>query len=523
MFQNWIPVAAATILIRLVAASTGSLPNSSFVSANIGFGPRNGNSGILPCEALKDAGLGDRLLFPTDPGYEPQISTWYALNSRVRPYCLILPQSTAEVSTALTALVKANDGAGDWHIAVRSGGHSTIGSNNIENGVTIDLSYMNSSSYDEATNLAKIQPGGRWKNVYADLEKYGVTVTGGRDGDVGVGGFLLGGGNSFYTGRMGFGCDSVLNFEVVLGNGTIVNANSTSNADLWQALKGGSSNFGIVTRIDMEAIPSRNLYHDTRFLNYNYSEAVLDAVVGYADADQSLADNALVIFFIYNGSDSSDIRIGTIYVNTYGDGNVTTPYDGVKKLPIILNETTIESMADAALGSQIPGGARSSGSTLTFRNDLEMARRCVSVFESYVDMLKQSIGAENFFTAMFLQPIPSYIGAIGHQRGGNMLGLDNIKDNALLWTTGTSTNTADTHAVAQAGLNVMTAQLKEISKSTATDLDFLYLNYADASQDILGNYGLKNIQHMRDVAARYDPAGVFQKRVPGGFKISRVA
>ncbi|KAI5924816.1 hypothetical protein F4810DRAFT_700572 [Camillea tinctor] len=522
MFQTWTTTsAAATLLFGLAAASTGSLLNSSIVSGDNGFGPRNGNSGILPCEALKEAGLGDRILFPTDPGYEPQIQTWYAENSRVRPYCLILPQSTAEVSTALTALVNANDGAGDWHIAVRSGGHSTIGSNNIENGVTIDLSYMNSSSYDEATNLAKIQPGGRWRNVYADLEKYGVTAAGGRDGDVGVGGFLLGGGNSFYTGRMGFGCDSVVNFEVVLGNGTVINANSTANADLWQALKGGSSNFGIVTRFDMEAIPSRKLYHDTRFLDFNYSEAVLEAVVGYANADQSLADNAFITFFIYNGSESSDILIGTIYVNTYGNGNVTIPFDDVKSLPALLNETTIESMADAALGSQVAGGARSAGSTLTFRNDLQMARRCVDVFVDYIDSLKQSIGAENFLTAMFLQPIPSYIGQIGHQRGGNMLGLDNIEDNALLWTTGTSANTAGDHAVAQAGLNAMTAQLKEISKSTATDLDFLYLNYADANQDILGNYGAKNIQHMRDVAARYDPAEIFQKRIPGGFKLSR--
>ncbi|KAI1486372.1 FAD binding domain-containing protein [Biscogniauxia mediterranea] len=524
MFQKWIPpAAAATLLIRLVAASTGPTSNSSFVSTNTGFGPRDGNSGILPCEALKDAGLGDRLLFPTDPGYEPQILTWYAENSRVRPYCLVLPQSTAEVSTALTALVNANDGAGDWHIAVRSGGHSTIGSNNIENGVTIDLSYMNSSSYDETTNLAKIQPGGRWRNVYADLQKSGVTVAGGRDGDVGVGGFLLGGGNSFYTGRMGFGCDTVVNFEVVLGNGTIVNANSTSNADLWQALKGGSSNFGIVTRFDMEAIPSRNLYYNERILDFNYSGPVLDAVVGYADADQSLADNALVTFFIYNGSDTANIRVGTIYVNTHGNGNVTTPFDKVKDLPVLLNTAAVESMADAALGSQVAGGARSAGSTLTFRNDLQMAHSCLDAFVSYVDILKQSIGAENFITAMFLQPIPSYVGAIGPQKGGNMLGLDEIKDNALLWTTSSSGNTAETHAVAQAGLNAMTAQLKEISKSTATDLDFLYLNYADANQDILGSYGLKNIQHMRDVAARYDPAGVFQKRIPGGFKISRVA
>ena len=40
--------------------------------------------------------------------------------------------------------------------------------------------------------------------------------------------------------------------QVVLASGQIVNANSTSHPQLFAALKGGSSNFGIVTRFDMK-------------------------------------------------------------------------------------------------------------------------------------------------------------------------------------------------------------------------------------------------------------------------------
>jgi FAD/FMN-containing dehydrogenase len=176
---------------------------------------------------------------------------------------VVLPRNTEEVSKALTALVNVNPGAGDWHIAVRSGGHSLTG-NNIENGVTIDLGMMNSSNFDASTNTASIQPGGRWAKAYADLEELGVVVTGGRDGGVGVGGLLLGGGYSFFSGHMGMACDSIVNYEVVLANGTVVNANVDENADLWLALKGGSGNFGIVTRFDMMAFPTRELLYETR-------------------------------------------------------------------------------------------------------------------------------------------------------------------------------------------------------------------------------------------------------------------
>lgn len=55
---------------------------------------------------------------------------------------------------------------------------------------------------------------------------------------------------SFHSNLKGFACDSVVNFEIVLANGTIINANANENADLWKAQKGGSGNFGFVTRID---------------------------------------------------------------------------------------------------------------------------------------------------------------------------------------------------------------------------------------------------------------------------------
>ena len=59
-----------------------------------------------------------------------------------------------------------------------------------------------------------------------------------------MGGLLLGGGLSFLSPQYGLPADSVVNYEVVLSNATIVNANSTANPDLYWALKGGGNQFG---------------------------------------------------------------------------------------------------------------------------------------------------------------------------------------------------------------------------------------------------------------------------------------
>ena len=58
---------------------------------------------------------------------------------------------------------------------------------------------------------------------------------------------MLGGGVSFYGNQYGFSCDNVINYEIVLADGSVQNANATSNPDLYWALKGGSTRFDVQT------------------------------------------------------------------------------------------------------------------------------------------------------------------------------------------------------------------------------------------------------------------------------------
>ena len=51
--------------------------------------------------------------------------------------------------------------------------------------------------------------------------------------------------------------------------------------------------------------------------------------------------------------------------------------------------------------------------------------------------------------------------------------------------------------------------------------DLIYLNYANADQDPLASYGEDNLSYLKSVAKKYDPKGIFQTQVPGGFKVSK--
>jgi FAD/FMN-containing dehydrogenase len=128
---------------------------------------------------------------------------------------------------------------------------------------------MNEATYQNSTQTARVGPGNRWQDVVKALSPYGRTVVGGRIGHVGVPGLLLGGkfcavgdfeltslgGLSFLSGQYGWASTHVVEYEVVLANGTVVKASKTANPELHRALQGGGSSLGIVTSFTLSTVP----------------------------------------------------------------------------------------------------------------------------------------------------------------------------------------------------------------------------------------------------------------------------
>jgi len=81
---------------------------------------------------------------------------------------------------------------------------------------------------------------------------------------------------------------------------------------------------------------------------------------------------------------------------------------------------------------------------------------------------------------------------------------------------------AEQDALFQAAGADLVNGIREYAESIGADYPYLYLNYADNTQDPLASYGSASVKKMKAAAKKYDPAGVFQKLVPGGFKISNV-
>lgn len=236
-------------------------------------------SACTHAKCLVDVGLRSQVFVPTDAEYITAEDSYWSRCAKLNPSCVVRPRTAEEVAIAIKALASAGE-----VFALRSGGHTNwAGSNNIKGGVTIDLGLLDQIVFDEASETVRIGPGCRWHQVYTKLRKYGRVVAGAREGHVGVAGFLLGGGNSFFTAQKGFGCDQVIAFEVVLANGRIANANAQHNTDLFRVLKGGSNNFGVATDFTMNTIKNDSVWGGIITYSKHQISRSINAISSFTD------------------------------------------------------------------------------------------------------------------------------------------------------------------------------------------------------------------------------------------------
>ena len=189
------------------------------------------------------------ILRPGDTGYDQARAIWNGAIDR-RPAFIVRCRTTAEVAASVRF-------AADNHLllAVKGGGHSIPGWSVCEGGLMIDLSPMRDIEVDAQRRIALAQPGLLWGEYDAAVQAHGLASPGGEISHTGVAGLTLGGGIGWLSRRFGLACDSLVQAEVVLADGSIVIADEQQHPDLFWALRGGGGNFGIVTRFSFRLHP----------------------------------------------------------------------------------------------------------------------------------------------------------------------------------------------------------------------------------------------------------------------------
>jgi FAD/FMN-containing dehydrogenase len=193
-----------------------------------------------PFEVLDDVFAGE-LILPGDPRYDVSRTVFNAMVDR-RPALIARCATTDDVSAAVRFARETG-----LAVAVRGGGHSVVGFGVCDGGIVIDLGGLDTIEVDPVAKTARVGGGAVWGAFDAATQEHGLHTPGGRVTTTGIGGFTTGGGYGWTSSKHGLACDNLVSAEVVLADGSVVDASEDENADLFWGIRGGGGNLGIVT------------------------------------------------------------------------------------------------------------------------------------------------------------------------------------------------------------------------------------------------------------------------------------
>src|SRR6478752_6787445 len=189
--------------------------------------------------------LAGRVHLPGDPGYDAARTPWnFAVDQR--PAAVALPRTAAEVG----AIVRVAPEAG-LRVAPQSTGHNAgpLAAQGLDDVVVVRTSEMASAIADPVRGIVRVEGGTLWEPAVDAAAAHGRAVLHGSSPDVGIAGYSL-----------GRATNSLTAVEVVIGDGSLVRADATTNAELFWVLRGGGGNFGVVTALEFAMFDIQTAY-----------------------------------------------------------------------------------------------------------------------------------------------------------------------------------------------------------------------------------------------------------------------
>jgi FAD/FMN-containing dehydrogenase len=195
------------------------------------------------------SGFKGEVVLPGNGAYESARKIWNGMIDK-RPGLIARCSGTPDI-------VRAVNFARDHGLllAVRGGGHNIAGNALCDDGVVIDLSGMRSVQVDAGAMRATVEGGATLADFDAATQVHGLATPLGINSTTGIAGLTLGGGFGWLSRKHGMTVDNLESAEVVTATGVVVRASAREHPDLFWALRGGSGNFGVVSRFEFRLHP----------------------------------------------------------------------------------------------------------------------------------------------------------------------------------------------------------------------------------------------------------------------------
>ncbi|RIA86742.1 hypothetical protein C1645_714295 [Glomus cerebriforme] len=213
-----------------------------------------------------------KVLMEGDEGYEKSLIRW--ADNAIKKAGIVV--QAASVDDIVKTINFANKN--DLDFAVCCGGHSTSGSSSSEGGVVLDLRKLNKVRVDAEKKLIYVQGGALIGELDSEAWKYGLATVGGTVHHTGVGGLTLGGGFGHLTGRYGLSIDNLVGATIVTADGEVRDLSTSKNEDLFWAIRGCGTNFGVVYEFIFKAYEQKEVFAGVVVFPSEKLDSVIEAL-----------------------------------------------------------------------------------------------------------------------------------------------------------------------------------------------------------------------------------------------------
>ncbi len=164
-------------------------------------------------------------------------------------------------------------------LAVQATGHGAT--ERMTDGVLINTQRMQEVQIDPERRMARVAAGVKWRALLGQSVPLGLAGLCGSSSDVGIVGYTLGGGLPILGRALGFAADRVRAIEVVTPDAQLRTVDAEHEPELFEVLRGGKGNFGVVTALEFELVPLPDFYGGGLMYPGGDAEEVLTAFRGW--------------------------------------------------------------------------------------------------------------------------------------------------------------------------------------------------------------------------------------------------
>jgi hypothetical protein len=224
---------------------------------------------------------------PHEAAYQELVTPWN-LAIEMSPSAVVAVRCADEVRETV-AFAREHE----LSVGVQATGHGAVSS--LAGHILIATRDLDEVTVHPAERWARVGAGVKWLRLIEAAAPHGLAPLNGSSSDVGIVGYITGGGVGPMARTFGLAADRVRAFEVVTGDGVLRRVTPELHPDLFFALRGGKGAAGIVTAVELDLLPVPTFYGGAVYFDGADIPAVIDRWRSWSQALPELATTSFVI------------------------------------------------------------------------------------------------------------------------------------------------------------------------------------------------------------------------------------